>query len=228
MREPLHCLPRAYGQFADALERIEESDGLTQMATAIAMHFQQDVTLDQVLSDLAKISNTIKDRVHDLNPHALVAHLHQYMFEELGFQGNDEEYYDPRNSFLPWVIRTRRGIPITLSLVYKLVAEQIGLLVDGLNVPGHFLVQTQVGDESMIVDPFDGGTMLSLEEAHALVRTVIGPDEAYDETAFQPMTHRQWVARMLANLLHVFSMQGNVDQIGAMSELYDLLKVVHP
>tara|TARA_B100000809_G_C14923114_1_gene454104 strand:- start:84 stop:770 length:687 start_codon:yes stop_codon:yes gene_type:complete len=228
MREPTHCLPAAYRLFYDSLGRIEEDRGLTEMATAIAMHYQQDVRSEDVLTELDQMADAVRRRVHNDDPRALVAHLHQHMFDELGFRGNESEYYDPRNSFLPWVLRSRRGIPITLSLVYKLVAERLGLAVHGLNVPGHFLVETRAGDESMIVDPFHGGTMLTLDEAHGRVRQMTGQQAGSLATLMQPTTHRQWIARILANLLHVFSMQSHVEHIGAMSELYDLLKGVHP
>ena len=228
MREPTHCLPAAYRLFYDSLGRIEEDSGLTEMATAIAMHYQQDVRSEDVLAELDQIADVVRRRVHNDNPRAFVAHLHQHMFDELGFRGNESEYYDPRNSFLPSVLRSRRGIPITLSLVYKLVAERVGIAVHGLNVPGHFLVETRAGDESMIVDPFHGGTMLTLDEARDRVRQMTGQQPVSPTTFMQPTTHRQWIARILANLLHVFSMQSHVEHIGAMSELYDLLKGVHP
>jgi regulator of sirC expression with transglutaminase-like and TPR domain len=228
MREPTHCLPSAYQRFSQALEDIETDDGLTRIATAIAMHHQPGAAEEEIFLELDRIASTIRDRVHDDNPRALLAHLHQHLFDELGFRGNKRNYYDPRNSFLPWVIRSRRGIPITLSLVYKLVAGRLGLSVDGLNTPGHFLAQVQVADEVLIIDPFQGGTMLSEEEAQSLVYQFSSGDGLPLETLLRPATHREWVARILANLLHMFSIQGHVDHIAAMSELYDLLKGVHP
>ena len=228
MRDPTHCLPSAYQHFSQALENVESDDGLARIATAIAMHHQPGTSEEEILLELDRIASTITDRVHDDNPRALLAHLHQHLFDELGFRGNKLEYYDPRNSFLPWVIRSRRGIPITLSLVYKLVAGRVGLSVVGLNSPGHFLVHVQMAEETLIVDPFRGGTMLSCSEARSLVCQHSGSEDISEENLLRPATHRQWVARILANLLHVFSMQGDVDHIGAMSELYDLLKGVHP
>ena len=228
MREPTHCLPSAYQHFSQALENIESDNGLARIATAIAMHHQPGAAEEKIFLELDRIASTISDRVHDDNPRALLAHLHQHLFDELGFRGNNRDYFDPRNSFLPWVIHSRRGIPITLSLVYKLIAGRLGLSVVGLNAPGHFLVQVHVADETMIVDPFHGGTMLSDSEARSLVCQHSGRNDISQESLLRPATHRQWIARILANLLHVFSVQGDVDRIGAMSELYDLLKGVHP
>jgi regulator of sirC expression with transglutaminase-like and TPR domain len=228
MRAPTHCLPSAYEHFSQALEDVESDDGIARIATAIAMHHQPGATEEEIVLELDRIASTISDRVHDDNPRALLAHLHQHLFDELGFRGNKQDYYDPRNSFLPWVIRSRRGIPITLSLVYKLVAGRLGLPVVGLNAPGHFLVQVQMAEETMIVDPFHDGTVLSGSEARSLVCQYSGRDDIPEENLLRPATHRQWIARILANLLHIFSVQGDVDHIGAMSELYDLLKGVHP
>lgn len=228
MREPTHCLPSAYHHFSQALEDIESDSGLTRIATAIAMHHQPEAAEEEIFLELDRIACTIRDRVHDDNPRALLAHLHQHLFDELGFRGNNRDYFDPRNSFLPWVIHSRRGIPITLSLVYKLIAGRLGLSVAGLNAPGHFLMHVQVADETMIVDPFHGGAMLSGSEARSLVCQYIGSDDISQENLLRPANHRQWIARILANLLHIFSVQGDVDHLGAMSELYDLLKGVHP
>ena len=111
MRDPTHCLPSAYQHFSQALENVESDDGLARIATAIAMHHQPGTSEEEILLELDRIASTITDRVHDDNPRALLAHLHQHLFDELGFRGNKLEYYDPRNSFLPWVIRSRRGIP---------------------------------------------------------------------------------------------------------------------
>ena len=85
------------------------------------------------------------------------AELHEVLFEEWGFTGNAEDYYAPDNSYLPRVLQTRRGIPVTLSLIYKAVAQQVGLIVRDINTPVHFLAAVEVDRSWMIVDAFDSG-----------------------------------------------------------------------
>ncbi len=88
-------------------------------------------------------------RVSSGNPKALIARLHQVLFDERGFTGNADDYYAPENSYLPCVLESRRGIPVTLSLIYKSVAQRVGLSARGINTPAHFL---GVGGSQRLVD----------------------------------------------------------------------------
>jgi len=109
----------------------------------------------------------------------LLAHLHATLFDEEGYRGNTEDYYHPYNSYLPAVMETRHGLPITLTLLYKAVAERLGLRVEGINAPGHFMgaVRRDARDEGagvLLVDAFDGGRMLSRDEALERVEAITG------------------------------------------------------
>src|SRR5206468_6452152 len=103
-----------------------------------------------------------RSRVRGGQPQALLVHLHEYLFTELGFAGNIEDYYNPYNSYLPSVLATKRGLPITLSLVYKIVAERLGLRAWGVGLPGHFLigVECEPGNK-MLVDTFASGRIIT-------------------------------------------------------------------
>jgi hypothetical protein len=85
--------------------------------------------------------------------------LNRYFFQELGFAGNVNDYYDPRNSYLPDVLRTRRGIPITLALLYVELATQAGLQAAGVSFPGHFLVKLRMPRGEVVIDPFSGQSL---------------------------------------------------------------------
>ena len=149
------------------------------------------------------------------------------LFDELGFHGDANNYFNPRNSFLPYVLESKQGLPITLTIIYKLVAERIGLEVDGIRSPGHFLARLRVGEDLMIVDPFFGGDVLNSEELADRVALTTGQREVVPVDRLPSATNRQWVARFIANLIHIYSMQGCPQSIAAMSELYDALKVTY-
>ena len=134
-------------------------------------------------------------------------------------------YYNPNNSYLPFVLDTGLGIPITLSLVYKLVATRLGLRAEGVNAPGHFLVQVAGGSKPMLIDPFRGGQLLSREEAFRRMDEAAGRSVARSEYYLMPATHRQWLARMLRNLAHIFSEGSQSEELAAMTELGQLLGV---
>jgi regulator of sirC expression with transglutaminase-like and TPR domain len=156
----------------------------------------------------------------DAERYARVLALNAYLFDELGFAGNEADYGDPRNSFLNEVIDRRTGIPITLSLVYMEIARRAGLPVEGVNFPGHFLLRCPARRdlphaEDLIIDPFHGGALLSRdrlaqESGHAMLPRATKP---------------QILSRMLVNLKRVYVKMQSFPQARVVS---DLLVAVDP
>ena len=137
---PAYCHSAAYEAFAREMPRVEDStQGLFRAACAIAQHEYAEADADAAWQAIGSLASTVISRVHSSDPQAKIAHLHDVLFDVVGFRGNDEDYYNPANSYVPEVLETHRGIPITLVLIYKCVAEAIGLEVAGINAPGHFL-----------------------------------------------------------------------------------------
>jgi regulator of sirC expression with transglutaminase-like and TPR domain len=219
---PLCCAPAAFRLLGRQLSSINSPDALLQGALAIAMHEQRDVkpaAIDRQIQGIA-------DRVRGSQPQALFAHLHEVLFEEEHFTGSDENYYDPDNSYLPSVLRTHRGLPITLSLVYKLVADRLGLRTWGVGLPGHFVIGIDDGTESRrttLVDPFHGGSVLTVDEARARVADQFGPEVEWTDELLRPVNHRHWLTRMLQNLLNLFGAQDQYANVAAMLEMEMLL-----
>ena len=147
-----------------------------------------------------------------------------YLFEELGFRGNEADYYDPRNSCLDAVLDRRLGIPITLSVVYMEVARRLGQPVSGIGLPGHFIVQYDDGRYSTFIDPFHGGKPLTAEECRALAREV-GVDIAAEPATLQPVTNRYILVRMLNNLRSAYFRS---KQYGKACRALDLLVEAFP
>ncbi len=168
----------------------------------------------------------------DLDRYTKVAALNAYLFDELGFVGNEADYSDPRNSFLNEVIDRRTGIPITLSLVYMEVARRAGLPVEGINFPGHFLLRCRAGRrqsyaEDLIIDPFHGGALLSHDAAVRQSAERSGlPDSAGIESRLLPRaTKRQILSRMLTNLKRVYV---NMQSFPQARDIADMLIAVDP
>jgi regulator of sirC expression with transglutaminase-like and TPR domain len=126
--------------------------------------------------------------------------LCRYLFHEAGFHGNRDEYYDPRNSFLNDVLDRQTGIPITLSVVAMAVGERLGLRIDGLGLPGHFVVMAGAGKQRIIFDPFHGGKRLDLDDCAVLVQQSAGLDIEWTPDLLQPAPAGVIVTRMLSNL----------------------------
>jgi regulator of sirC expression with transglutaminase-like and TPR domain len=141
---------------------------------------------------------------------ARVDALNDYMFNELGFFGNRDQYEDPRNSCLNDVIDRRTGIPITLSLVYIEVARRAGIRAEGINFPGHFLVRalhdlhTDDPGEGLIVDPFHTGAILDEKDCRQLLQRSVGDEAAWAPELLARATRRQILVRMLLNLKRLY------------------------
>ena len=158
------------------------------------MHEFPDANPDEVDRTLKQIADEISGRVVSGNQHALVAQLHAVLFDELGFTGNTENYYAPENSYLPKVLESRRGLPVTLSLVYKSVAQRIGLKARGINSPVHFLAAVELDSAWMIVDPFHDGRELTREEVFDRLEQLAGGPLQRSDELLATATHRDWLA----------------------------------
>lgn len=223
MNQPTLCRPEAFFYFKKQLPILESTIGLVRASVAIAMHDRADSATQQVERQLVEMAERISKRVRSRQPQAVLAHLHQVLFEEEGFRGNTEDYYNPLNSYLPAVLELRIGIPITLSLVYKSVAEHLGLRVEGVNAPGHFVLRVMTNEGWMIIDPFFGGGVLTEEEAFERMERVTGRPVPRAGRYLSPASHSQWLSRMLTNLQHIFATRDRRHDLAAMSELQSLL-----
>lgn len=126
--------------------------------------------------------------------------VNRFVFGALGFAGNREQYLDPRNSYLNEVIERRLGIPITLSIVYIEVGRRAGLPLNGIGFPGHFLVGCDHAGERLIIDAFNGGTILSESDCHSLLREHAGDEVPWHPSFLDPADRRTIALRMLSNL----------------------------
>ena len=193
------------------------------------MHQMDDVDPAGVENTLSQYAQRVRSRVRGSQPQALLAHLHEVLFEEEGFSGNADDYYNPFNSYLPSVLQTKRGLPITLSLLYKNVADRLGLRTWGVGLPGHFLIamnQTEgggQGEEPLLIDPFAGGRLLTIDEAQDRMRQLLGPEAEWSSEMLQPASNRYWLTRVLQNLLHVFGSGNQYSEMAAVLEMEMLL-----
>lgn len=130
--------------------------------------------------------------------------LNLYLFEELGFQGNSDDYYDPANSCLNEVLTRRLGIPITLSLVYVEIGRRLGRPIHAIGLPGHFLVAYGAADFQAIIDPFHAGQIRSEEECYELAREATGLPLSDDPDLLAPVSNRHIAVRILNNLRSIY------------------------
>ncbi len=220
LKLPLCCSPRSYELLIQQLPSLSSIDSLVRAAVAVSMH-QMEEAADPAVVDatLQKFADTVRSRVRGRQTQALLAHLHEFLFDEQGFIGNATDYYNTANSYLPAVLETKRGLPITLSLLYTAVARKLGLKAYGVALPGHFMVGLDLEDERMLIDPFAGGKLITVDEAHDRIKELFGPEVEWSEELLRPATHVHWLTRMLQNLLNVFSSTNHYADVAAMLEM---------
>jgi len=219
LKLPLCCSPQAYELFTKQLPSLSSVDSLVHAAVAVSMHQMDEVNPAEVDATLQHFADTVRSRVRGRQTQAMLAHLHEFLFDEQNFVGNASDYYNTANSYLPSVLKTKRGLPITLSLLYTAVAQKLGLKAYGVALPGHFMVGIEVDGDRMLIDPFAGGKLITTDEAHTRLKELFGPEVEWSDELLQPATHVHWLTRMLQNLLNVFSSTGHYADVAAMLEM---------
>ncbi len=180
-----------------------------------------DLDAGHYIAELDRHAFAIADRAQDLNDgERFVEAANSYLFGDLALKGNQENYYTADNSFLNRVLDTRLGIPITLSVIYMEVARRLAKPVQGIGLPGHFLVRYDDGMYSTFIDPFHGGALVDEEGCRRLAQT-----ESLDPSQLAPVERRSIVMRMVNNLRHVYFSAG--DSAKALRVL-DLLIAANP
>jgi len=176
--------------------------------------------VDAYLERLDGLARGVDGSRRSTDPLGRLHRLREYLFVEQGFAGNREDYYDPRNSFLNDVLDRRQGIPITLSLVLIEVGKRLGLAVEGIGLPGHFIAGARLDDSQIFLDPFNGGALLTPESCEKLVGRVLGRKVTLTDEHYAPVSGRQLLGRMLANLKAIYWQRQAWDKVvGAIDRL---------
>lgn len=187
---------------------------LAEAALLIAQEEYPDLEARPYLERLDRWGHLVRERLPYLaTPTQAADALRQVLFDEKGLRGNADDYYDPRNSFLNEVLDRRTGIPITLSAVYMEVGRRAGIQVDGLALPGHFIVRVGGAAGGELIDPFFGGTSLSEEQCQERLDRVFGKKARLDAGMLSACDARTMLSRMLRNLKLIYSKRD--DQVRA-------------
>jgi regulator of sirC expression with transglutaminase-like and TPR domain len=227
-----------YREFRQAVDRGEDKIDLGRAALTIALTDYPDLDIEAYLARIEQLAVEVTARCDAGGEvYQWLTALNYVLFQQHGFCGNSDDYYDPKNSFLNEVIERRTGIPITLSVLYIEVAQRVGLALEGIGFPGHFLVKLPQNGTDIVIDPFHRGEIKSRDDlARMLGRLYGGVVELRDEF-LRPVGKKQILKRMLGNLKAIYA-KGNdlvkllsvLDQAiilepGAVDEILDRARV---
>ena len=199
--------------FAQALAQDDARIDLAQACLMIAQDAYPALAVERYLGDIERLALRLRARTPSgADAEERVAALNEFLYEELGFRGNTDDYYDPRNSYLNEVIDRRVGIPITLAVLYMALGRRVGLPLEGVSFPGHFLVRLRLRTGVLVLDPFEGGMPQSEADLRSRLERVIPPGVAGNvpiaelplDQFLEAATNRQILARVLRNLKAIY------------------------
>jgi regulator of sirC expression with transglutaminase-like and TPR domain len=196
----------------EALNHLAEQEDaaldLAELALWLARDEYPNLDVDAYLSELDGMAHEAKSYLRG-SLEARVTGLCRYLFYEMGFRGNTQDYYDPRNSYFNQVLDRRTGIPITLSVLAMAVGQRAGLQVVGVGLPAHFVAKALDEGREVLFDPFHGGRQLTPADCENLVHQVAGMAIEATPDALSAMPLRALVTRMLSNLKAIYQKEGD-------------------
>lgn len=215
----------ALDAFAAEVSRPDREVDLARAALVMGAFEYPDLPVERYLRRLDELADAARPALSTADLPSLA--LAQYLFKRAGFTGNQDDYLDPRNSFLNQVLDRRLGIPITLSLVYIEVARRAGIDAQGVGLPGHFIVRSrldaegkpagsadEVGDPDSVIylDPFNGGALMEEEDCVERVRVITGGKLPFDHAFLSPVGARYILNRMLNNLKNAYASRKDLER----------------
>ena len=220
--------------FAQVVGREDVHIDLAQACLMIAQDAYPALEVERYLGEIERMALRLRARMpRGTAAEERITALNEFLFEDLGYRGNADEYYDPRNSYLNEVIDRKTGIPITLSVLYMELGRRVGLPLEGVSFPGHFLVRAQVRGGVLLLDPFAGGVPQSEADLRGRLKRVIPEGVAADvpvaelplDQFLEAASKRQILARLLRNLKGIYR---EVDKPERMLEVLNRMLVVSP
>jgi regulator of sirC expression with transglutaminase-like and TPR domain len=211
-------------QYFAALVADDATLPLLEAAVAVAQDMHPGLDTQAVLAEVDGFAATLRRRLPpDAGALQRLTLLNRYFFGELGFAGNVNDYYDPANSDLSAVLARRRGIPITLAIVYLELATQLGLTAVGVSFPGHFLVKLSMPQGEVVIDPFSGQSLSREELDERLLpyrrqQGLVGDDDVPLGLFLQAAPARDVIARLLRNLKEIHRSSGDLPRLLAVLE----------
>lgn len=213
-------------RFAELVTR--DQFDLAEASLLLAQDAYPDLDVGAVQADIERMASVVKARLPaDAFAEQRIQALNHYLYDELGFSGNSDDYFDPRNSYLNDVLERRTGIPITLSILYMELARRLALAVHGVSFPGHFMVGIHVSRGQLILDPFNRAEPQSIADLRRRLAAVL-PKAVAEQASLDPYlavaTPRDVIARVLRNLKHIHGKAGHIES--ALAVMNRLLLVV--
>lgn len=198
---------------------------LEQAAFLLARFGHPDLEMAPYRRELDTLASQIAHQIRDLHPRRdsrrIVRLMNRFLFSDEGFSGNVEDYYDPDNSYINCVLERRTGIPITLSVIYILLARRLQLPIRGINLPIHFICQYYSPPDSFYFDPFHNGKTLSRTDCAMLLHRA---GVTFHDGCLKEARPHDIIARMARNLIVIYHHRGDFAKVEALDRILKILE----
>lgn len=213
---------KARQSFSEMADLDDEAFPLDRAALTLALEEYPDLDLSRYLRHL----DTLAARVDvlagtDRTPAAIIESINQVLYVQEGLRGNSEDYYNPKNYYLNEVLDRKLGIPATLSIIYMEVAKRINFPLEGVGFPEHFLVKHVADGREIIIDAFNLGRILTLNDCQELLDKTFHDTVSMNPSLLQPMKNRAIITRILYSLKGIY--QQNEQYYEALSVIEKIL-----
>ena len=199
--------------FHREIQQPDEYIDLAKAALYIAKEEYLHLDIEEYLNALDAMAMELEERLPiEKYPLKIIQCINQYLYDDLNFTGNKENYYDPRNSFLNDVVERRVGIPITLALVYIEIARRIDFPMIGIGMPGHFLIRPDISEIEIFVDAFNHGEIMFAQDCQERLSQIYQQNVTLQPEFLAPVTKKQFLARMLTNLKYIYLKQQQLEK----------------
>jgi regulator of sirC expression with transglutaminase-like and TPR domain len=210
-------------RFLAEINKIDREIDVPTAALYIAQVEYPDLEIERYQQALTDMAVAVAQRLPAIQyPLKTIQNVNRYLYDELGFHGNELDYYNPCNSLLNDVIDRRTGIPITLAVIYLEIAKQIGFPMVGIGMPGHFLIRPNFEGAGIFVDVFNRGEILFVEDCRQKLMQIYQQDIPFvPPEILQPVTNRQILLRILNNLQATYLNRPDFDRASTIKQWID-------
>lgn len=203
-------------RFRKIVELPDRMIDLTEAALVIALEEYPSLQLDRYLDQIDEWGEAIRERIEGSpDIERIVAEINRFLFEQEGFHGEADDYYDPRNAYLNEVLDRHAGLPIALSILYIEISRRVGVEMAGVSLPGRFLVKVTGPWGELLIDPFDGGRVLTSLECQLILDRVYGGAVSLNEHHLRATTRHDVLARVLSHIKAIHQARGEADRVMA-------------
>ena len=216
-------------KFYQEIQKPDEDIDLARASLYIAQEEYPEIDPEVYIQSLDGMAQELSKRLPaSTYPLVIIQNINQYLYDDLGFNGNNSDYYDTQNSFLNKVIERRLGIPISLSLIYLEIARRINFPMVGVGMPGHFLIRPEIEEMEIFVDTFNHGEVIFTQDCQDRLNQIYQKNIIFKPEYLAAVTKKQFLARILDNLKIIYVHQQEIEKaLGAVERKLLLFPDAH-